>query len=173
MRCQLLSCKVSGMARETSRYEGEGVASLCDDDRIHTFGVLLEAMAQLNRAFDRSLRQHAGINQSLFEGLLRIERSGGQLSMGELAEQVALTSGGVTRMVGRLVDAGYAERRSCETDRRVQYVAITELGRDVLSHALAIHLGDLEAHFTGKLSEAERETIVNAMERIRSAPDPK
>ena len=60
------------------------------DNRIYTFGVLLEAMAQLNRTFDRSLREHAGINQSLFEGLLRIERSGGQLSMGELADQVAL-----------------------------------------------------------------------------------
>ena len=150
---------------------GDVVESLCSDGRIYTFGVLLEAMAQLNRTFDRSLREHAGINQSLFEGLLRIERSGGQLSMGELADQVALTSGGVTRMVARLVEAGYAERRSCETDRRVQYVAITEAGRAVLSHALAIHLGDLEEHFTGKLSDVERDTIVSVMERIRSAPN--
>ena len=157
------------MTQQTS--QDAAVASLCDDDRIYTFGVLLEAMAQLNRTFDRSLREHAGINQSLFEGLLRIERSGGQLSMGELADQVALTSGGVTRMVARLVDAGHAERRSCETDRRVQYVAITEQGREVLSHALAIHVGDLETHFTGKLSDIERDTIVSVMERIRSAPN--
>jgi len=149
----------------------EKVESLCDDSRIHTFGVLLEAMAQLNRTFDRSLREHAGINQSLFEGLLRIERSGGQLSMGELAEQVALTSGGVTRMVARLVGAGYAERRSCEADRRVHYVGITEEGSAVLSQALAIHLGDLEEHFTSKLSDVERDTIVAVMERIRSTPD--
>lgn len=141
--------------------------SLCSDSRIHTFGVLLEAMAQLNRTFDRSLREHAGINQSLFEGLLRLERSGGQLSMGELADQVALTSGGVTRMVARLVDAGYAERRACDTDRRVQYVAITDEGKSVLSHALAIHIGDLEEHFTGLLSDHERDTIVDVMERIR------
>ena len=156
------------MTQQTS--QDAAVASPCDDDRIYTFGVLLEAMAQLNRTFDRSLRERAGINQSLFEGLLRIERSEGQLSMGELADQVALTSGGVTRMVARLVDAGYAERRSCETDRRVQFVAITDKGREVLAHALAIHLADLEAHFTGKLSDAERDTIVSVMERIRSAP---
>ena len=49
----------------------EVVETSCSDERIHTFGVLLEAMAQLNRTFDRSLREHAGINQSLFEGLLR------------------------------------------------------------------------------------------------------
>jgi DNA-binding MarR family transcriptional regulator len=154
-----------------SQQNNKKVESLCEDSRIHTFGVLLEAMAQLNRTFDRSLREHAGINQSLFEGLLRIERSGGQLSMGELAEQVALTSGGVTRMVARLVDAGYAERRSCETDRRVHYVGITGEGSAVLSHALAIHLGDLEEHFTSKLSDVERDTIVAVMERIRRTPD--
>lgn len=140
---------------------------LCSDSRIHAFGVLLEAMAQLNRTFDRSLRDRVGINQSLFEGLLRLERSGGQLSMGELADQVALTSGGVTRMVARLVEAGYAERRPCETDRRVQYVGITSEGRTVLARALAVHLADLEEHFTGKLTEAERDTIVSVMERIR------
>lgn len=143
---------------------------LCSDSRIHVFGVLLEAMAQLNRIFDRSLRENVGINQSLFEGLLRIERSGGQLSMGELADQVALTSGGVTRMVARLVEAGYADRRPCETDRRVQYVGITPEGRSVLGRAIEVHLDDLEEHFTGKLSEAERGTIVSVMERIRSTP---
>ncbi|HEY5650114.1 MAG TPA: MarR family transcriptional regulator [Acidimicrobiia bacterium] len=146
---------------------GEAHTTSCNDARIHTFGVLLEAMAHLNRTFDRSLQTRIGINQSLFEGLLRLERSGGELSMGALADQIALTSGGVTRMVARLVEAGYAERRSCEADRRVQYVAITDSGRDVLSRALAVHLEDLEEHFTGKLSPDERRTIVDVMERIR------
>jgi DNA-binding MarR family transcriptional regulator len=141
--------------------------SSCNDARIHTFGVLLEAMAHLNRTFDRSLQSRIGINQSLFEGLLRIERSGGELSMGALADQVALTSGGVTRMVARLVEAGLAERRSCEADRRVQYVRITEDGQETLSRALAVHLGDLEEHFTGQLTDDERRTIVEVMERIR------
>ncbi len=142
----------------------------CNDVRIHTFGVLLEAMAQLNRAFDRSLNERAGINQSQFEGLLRLARSGGQLSMSELADQIALTSGGATRLVARLVDAGHAERRACDTDRRVQYVAITDEGSRALTRALEVHLADLDELFTGKMSEAERETIVRVMERIRQSP---
>lgn len=144
------------------------LAVACQDDRIHTFGVLLEAMAELNRTFDRSLQQSAGISQSSFEGLLRLERSGGVLTMGELTSQIALTGGGVTRLVARLVDAGLAERRPCESDRRIQYVAITEDGRSVLSAALGVHLADLETHFTGSMSREERETIVRVMERIRS-----
>ncbi len=143
-------------------------AVACHDDRIHTFGVLLEAMAELNRTFDRSLHKSVGISQSSFEGLLRLERSGGVLTMGELTSQIALTGGGVTRLVARLVDAGLAERRPCETDRRIQYVAITDEGRSVLGDALVVHLVDLETHFTGTMSHEEQETIVRVMERIRS-----
>ena len=143
-----------------------GVA--CHDDRIHAFGVLLEAMAELNRTFDRSLQRSVGISQSSFEGLLRLERSGGVLTMGELTSQIALTGGGVTRLVTRLVEAGFAERRPCADDRRIQYVAITEDGRSILSDALGVHLADLETHFTGSMSKEEQQTIVRIMERIRS-----
>lgn len=143
------------------------LAAVCQDDRLHTFGVLLEAMAELNRTFDRSLQQSVGISQSSFEGLLRLQRSGGILTMGELTSQIALTGGGVTRLVARLVDAGLAERRPCESDRRIQYVAITDEGRSVLGDALVVHLADLEKHFTGSMTNEERGTIVTAMERIR------
>lgn len=139
----------------------------CGDPRIHTFGVVLEAMSRLGRVFDRSMREATGLSTTLFEGLLRLERSGGELSMGELTSQVALTSGGATRLVDRLVDEGYATRRQCSDDRRVQYVAITADGRDVLGRAIAVHLDDLDEHFSGHMTEPERQTIVSVFERLR------
>lgn len=87
--------------------------------------------------------------------------------MGELTSQIALTGGGVTRLVTRLVDAGLAERRPCESDRRIQYVAITEAGRSVLAEAMDVHLADLRTHFTAGMTTEERNTIVRVMERIR------
>lgn len=137
------------------------------DDAIHTYGVTLEAVARLNRIFDRSLRDGCGLSQGWFETLLRIERSGGSMTMGTLAEQIALTTGGVTRLVDRIADAGYVERRPCAEDRRVQYVAITEAGRAKLAAALEIHRADLRREFTGRISEPERELIVEVMERLR------
>lgn len=141
--------------------------SRCDDPRIHTFGVLLEALTRLNQRFDRSLRERVGISQGWFEALLRIERSGGFMTMGELAEQIALTSGGVTRMVDRLVEAGLVERRACESDRRVLYVALTLAGRGRLNEAVDVHLADLDRELIGRLSEHERATLVAVMERLR------
>lgn len=140
----------------------------CDDARIHAFGVTLEALSRLNHLFDRSLREQAGLGQGWFEALLRIERSGGFMTMGSLAEQVALTSGGVTRLVDRLVEVGFAERRNCATDRRVQYVAITDAGRSALASALEIHLVDLEREFISRISPEELAVVVAVMDRLRA-----
>lgn len=139
----------------------------CDDPRIHIFGVVLEAMSRLNRVFDQSLRRQVGLGQGWFEALLRIERSGGYMSMSALADQIAITSGGVTRLVDRLVEAGLAERRPCEEDRRVQYVAITEPGRAKLMEAVAVHLEDLDRELIERTTAAERETLVEVMDRLR------
>lgn len=139
----------------------------CGDPRIHTFGVVLEAMARLGRGFDRSMREATGLSTTLFEGLLRLERSGGEISMGDLTTQVALTSGGVTRLVDRLVALGYATRRQCSDDRRVQFVAITPAGREILGRSIQVHLEDLDRHFTGLMSEDERQTLVSVFERFR------
>ena len=139
----------------------------CNDVRIHTFGVLLEAMKRLNAVFDRSLRDELDISQSFFEALLRISRAGGHMSMGDLAGQVALSSGGVTRLVDRMIDKALVERRSCPTDRRVLWVAITESGTAMLEAALDVHLRDLETEINSRITKAERTTLIDVMERLR------
>jgi MarR family transcriptional regulator, 2-MHQ and catechol-resistance regulon repressor len=144
------------------------VMTSCDDARIHAFGVTLEALTRLNHLFDRSLKDSVGLGQGWFEALLRIERSGGHMTMGELADQVALTSGGVTRLVDRLVEVGYAERRNCATDRRVQYVAITEAGRHALEQAIEVHLADLQREYIDRITPEELEVIVRVMDRLRT-----
>ncbi len=140
----------------------------CDDRRIHAYGVTLEAIARLNHLFDRRLRERCGLPQIAFEALLRIERSGGAMTMGELAEQIVLSSGGVTRLVDRLVGEGLVERRDCPTDRRVQYAAITEAGRNRLGEALEVHVADISDEFTGRMSPEELDVVVSVMDRLRA-----
>ena len=47
-----------------------------------------------------------------------------RLKMGELAEALVMTRGGLTKLVDRLVNAGLLERTLCETDRRVSYATL-------------------------------------------------
>ena len=78
-----------------------------DDERILTFGLLLEAHARLTKVLDPDLRTSDGITLQTFEVLLRIHRSDhNRMTMSALAGGVALTTGGVTRLADRLEAEG-------------------------------------------------------------------
>ena len=140
-----------------------------DDPRITTYGLLHEAHRRLTRAFECSLTAHSGMNSSFFEVLLRIGRSpGGRLTMSELACQLGVTSGGATRLVDRVVEAGLVVRTSCPTDRRVQWVVLTPDGEQKLDEALAVHLDDLQREMIDRLDPDELEALERALDKLRA-----
>ena len=139
------------------------------DRRITTFGLFHEAHRRLTRAFDHSLAAHSGISSAFFEVLLRIGRSpGSRLTMSELACQLGLTSGGATRLVDRVVDAGLVARSSCPSDRRVQWVVLTPKGEQKLEDALVVHLEDLQHEMIDRLDADELSTLESALDKLRA-----
>jgi len=72
----------------------------------------------------------------------------GQVSMGALAEQVASTTGGVTRLLDRMIAAGLVERVPCPTDRRVSFAGLAVTGRAKLAEAAPVHAANLRTAFT-------------------------
>ncbi|NND85269.1 MAG: MarR family transcriptional regulator [Acidimicrobiia bacterium] len=142
-------------------------SNLCEDPRIHQFGVALEAMGRVTRVLAHSLKEASGLSMSEFEGLLRVERSGGYVAMGELASQLTLTSGGVTRLIDRLASMGLMERKPCSDDRRVQWAVITDEGRARLHAAVAPHLEDLSAEWVGRMTAEELAIVTEVMDRLR------
>lgn len=144
------------------------IVGLKDDARITSFGLLMEANSQLTRRFDRSLHDNCDIGIAWFEVLLRLGRSpDNRLTMSELARQLAITSGGATRLVDRVEAAGYIERCACPEDRRVQWVGLTESGRDKLAESYAQHVADLEEEFFGRLTPAEVSQLDRIMSKLR------
>ena len=140
-----------------------------DDALISTFGRLVEAQAHLGKQLGRSLEQEAGIPHAWFEVLLRASRAqGGQISMSSLAQQVVLTSGGVTKLVDRMVDADLVERVPCPTDRRVSFVALTAKGRAALRQASRVHARNLRRVFSG-FTTSDLRTLDELLDRLREA----
>ncbi len=88
--------------------------------------------------------------------------------MSVLAEQVTLTTGGVTRLIDRMEAAGYVERLPSATDRRVSYAAITDAGRAKLDDAAVVHAGNLRSVFEG-FSDLDRATLDTLLDRLRAA----
>src|SRR5689334_20680662 len=112
-----------------------------DDERITFFGRLVEAHALLWHRLDREMVEAVSLPLLWYGVLLHIGRSpGGVRPMGELVNATAFTSGGVTRLVDRMEQAGLVERRPCPSDRRVHYVGLTERGWEMLERATEVHL---------------------------------
>ena len=140
-----------------------------DDALITTFGRLVEAHSQLGKQLGRSLERQVGVPHTWFEVLLRISRAaGGQVSMSALAQQVALTGGGVTKLIDRMISAGLVERVPCPTDRRVSFAALTRDGRDTLRRATEVHAADLRLVFDG-FEEQELRALDGLLDRLRQA----
>ena len=142
-------------------------SSVVDEPIITSWGRFVEAYNFLDRRFGESLEASCGIPMAWFEVLLRLARADDhQLTMGALAEQVALTSGGATRLLGRMIEAGYVERRQCPTDRRVVYAALTPAGRAKIEEAALVHARDLTEVFA-PFSAQERGVLDDLLDRLR------
>ena len=138
-----------------------------DDPLITTFGRLLEVYSRLEQSLAREMGVTAGLPLTWFEVLIRLARSpGGQLTMGALSSQLALTTGGMTRLIDRISQAGLVERRPCPGDRRVLFAAITGDGHRVLEAAAQTHLASLRVVFTG-FTPDDLATLDVLLDRLR------
>jgi DNA-binding MarR family transcriptional regulator len=105
-----------------------------------------------------------------FEVLATLDRSAEQrLKMGELAEALGVTRGGLTKLVDRLIKAGLLERAFCETDRRVSYATLLPAGIELLAEMRPVVRGELAVAFAANLSTAQADEMRETLERVRIA----
>ena len=147
-------------------FEGLGCPSV-HDERISLMGLLIEANGRLTRVLGTELERECGLPLSFYDVLIRIGRSpAGRLTMSELGGQILLTSGGVTRLVDRMVENGLVERQNCPTDRRTVYVALTPKGTEKLTETTTVHLEGLERHLMDPLDDADRQALRTALGKL-------
>ncbi len=128
-------------------------------------------------------RTHAAVTQRLQEALAQgdypplpwyevlatiAEAPDQRMRMGDLAEILVITRGGLTKLVDRLVKAGLLERTFCETDRRVSYATLLPAGRDLLTEMRPVIVGELEVAFAANLSVKQANDLRDNLERVRS-----
>ena len=78
--------------------------------------------------YQRAARaRQTGVHQVELAALEHLSATGG-LTPGELGHRLGLTSGGVTALAGRLIDAGHVERAPHPRDRRMRILTTTREG---------------------------------------------
>jgi DNA-binding MarR family transcriptional regulator len=91
----------------------------------------------------------------------------GGLTPGELGHRLGLTSGAVTALTGRLVEAGYVCSQRHPGDGRMRLLGATEAGADrVRAHAEPVL--DVAGSVLSRLSDADAELVAGVLEQVAS-----
>src|SRR5215210_6134826 len=139
-----------------------------DDPRITAFGLLLEAFSAVQGAVLADLARTSDLPGPEFEVLIRLSRSPDQrLRLTELANQVRLSTSGLSRLVDRVEAAGLVRREACPSDRRGAFAVLTEQGEAALTAALPPHLESLERNVVAPLGPEDLETLEGLLRRLR------
>ena len=103
-----------------------------------------------------------------FEVLATLDRAPEQrLKMGDLAEALVITRGGLTKLVDRLIKAGLLERTFCETDRRVSYATLLPAGIELLEEMRPVVRSELAVAFSANLSVGQAEELRGMLDSVR------
>lgn len=144
-----------------------------DDDDLTMMGLFFEAHAGVRAALERRLENDCGLPVQWFEVLLRLARSPEErLRMSELAAQCSVTASGLTRVVDRLVEAGFVAREDCPTDRRSLYAVLTPAGRARIEEAVPAHLAHIQEVVGPVLSRKEMDAFAVILRKLRDALNP-
>lgn len=131
---------------------------------------LLHAHASTTRALSATLLAEHGLTINDFEALFRLARADeGRMRRVDLADELLLTASGVTRLLDGLERAGYVERASCSTDRRVVYAVITAAGREMFEASSPSHLAEVQALFGERFGVEELEQLAELLGRLPGA----
>jgi DNA-binding MarR family transcriptional regulator len=96
--------------------------------------------------------------------------SGGTTSPRQLADLLGTDTAGMTRLVDRLVEKDYLERRPGATDRRAITVELTPAGRRILPKIKPV-FDDVADTLTADIPATALPAVVKALESMRSALD--
>lgn len=126
---------------------------------------ILRTADQLQIRFSRLFRQF-GLTPQQYN-VLRILRGEGQaLPILEIASRMITVVPGITGLVDRLQLAGLVERKRCDQDRRVIYVAITPRAIEILAEIDA-PLHKLHVQTLGHMAPDELSTLSRLLEKAR------
>jgi len=87
----------------------------------------------------RRLRERFGVTMPRFDLMAQLDKVPGGMTLSDVSKRMMVSNGNVTGLVERLMESGHIDRRTSETDRRVQVIRLTRLGRADFRRMAAEH----------------------------------
>ena len=137
------------------------VASGEQQSALHLWVVMSRAHAAIAAHAAADVAQH-GLTLAEF-AILEVLYHRGAMLLGEVQRRILVSSGGITFLVDRLTAKGLVERRSCPSDRRARYAALTPQGESLMAEIFPEHaatiaraMGALPPHDLQRTAESLR-----------------
>jgi DNA-binding MarR family transcriptional regulator len=118
----------------------QSAKDLLNEEQLAAWRAFLSAHSTMLRRISRDLDE-AGLPPLAWYDVLAALRDAPdqQLRQVELAEQVLLSTSGLSRLLDRIEAKGLAQRTSCDTDRRSFYIQLTDGGAAMLEEMWPVY----------------------------------
>lgn len=114
------------------------------------------------------LRTTFAITLPQFDVLSELEHAGDALTMSQLSQNLMVSNGNVTGVVDRLERDGYVRRAASPTDRRVQYIALTDKGISAFKQMAQVHEQWITELFAG-LTASDIKTLIASLTKAKES----
>jgi DNA-binding MarR family transcriptional regulator len=132
------------------------------------FNELIRLEIELWDAVDQRLQSDCDLPLSRFEPMQVIARYP-ECRVQDIAAELAITAGGVSKLVDRIEACGHCRRRTNPQDRRSSIIELTAAGRRLLAKATTVFENELAARLNNAVSEQQAEQLIRTLRRLRAA----
>jgi DNA-binding MarR family transcriptional regulator len=137
-------------------------------DLARVFSDLVRFETRLYNTLNDRLRTEHGLTAGQFEFLELIAQRDG-CRVHDLATELAITTGAVSKGVDRLEAARWVRRVPHPANRRSSVLTLTDAGRALLDAATPTFDAVLEAHLAAPLTSRALEALAPALQQLRGA----
>jgi DNA-binding MarR family transcriptional regulator len=99
------------------------------------------------------LRERFDVTLPRFDLMAQLDKVPDGMTLSDVSKRMMVSNGNVTGLVERLVESGHLDRRTSDTDRRVQVIRLTKIGRAEFRKMAAEHetwISDIFSDLTPK-----------------------
>jgi DNA-binding MarR family transcriptional regulator len=99
------------------------------------------------------LRERFDVTLPRFDLMAQLDKVPDGMTLSDVSKRMMVSNGNVTGLVERLVESGHLDRRTSDTDRRVQVIRLTKIGRAEFRKMAAEHetwIADIFSDLTPK-----------------------
>lgn len=142
---------------------------IVDADLVERWEFIVDSVASTQRQLLKRI-EASGVPAQWFAVLhLLLRVPDHRMPMSLLARDLAMTSGGFTKLADRMASEELIDRRGSSGDRRVVYAALTNRGRQVARRATHEYQGALRANVLDALSVSDLNTLTELMGALHRA----